>query len=66
MKKIFASLTLAAFMLGATAFAYAQAPEAKPMTKMSHKKKGKHKKHHAAAPSATTPSATTPTTPKKK
>jgi hypothetical protein len=69
MKKIFASLTLAAFMLGgATAYAYAQAPEAKPMTKMatSHKKKSKKKKHHASAPSATTPSATTPTTPKKK
>lgn len=67
MKKIFVSLTLAAFMLGATAFAYAQAPEAKPMTKMSHKKKGKHKKHHGATPSATTPTTpTAPTTPKKK
>jgi hypothetical protein len=58
MKKIFASLTLAAFMLGATtAFALAQDPAAKTMAKTatSHKKKSKKRRHHASATSATTP-----------
>jgi hypothetical protein len=62
MKKIFASLTLAAFMLGgATAFAYAQDSAAKPMAKTvtSHKRKSKKKRHHASATHAT-PSAATP------
>jgi uncharacterized protein YxeA len=64
MKKIFASLTLAAFMLGATtAFAHEQTPAAKPMAKSmtSGKKKGKRKhKHHHSAASAATPSAAAP------
>jgi hypothetical protein len=67
MKKIFASLTLAAFLLsGATAFANTinQATNSAPkMTATSGKKKSKrkHRRHHAAATSAT-PSAA----PKKK
>jgi hypothetical protein len=40
MKKIFASLTLAAFMLGATtAFAYPPTTSAKTVAKKKHKKK---------------------------
>ena len=53
MKKLFASLTLAAFMLcGVTAFAHSQDSVA---TTMSSKKKSKkkHKRHHSTA-SATT------------
>jgi hypothetical protein len=70
MKKIFASLTLAAFMLvGATAFTYAQDPPAKEPAKMAPKKKAAPKKKKAA-PAATTdatPAAATPKpTPKKK
>jgi hypothetical protein len=63
MKKIFASLTLAAFVLtGATAFAYAKnqgagAP-AKTMTSGKKKGKKKHKRHHAAT--SATPSAAAP------
>jgi hypothetical protein len=63
MKKIFASLTLAAFVLtGATAFAYAKnqgagAP-AKTMTGGKKKGKRKHKRHHAAT--SATPSAAAP------
>ena len=66
MKKIFASLTLAAFMLsGATAFANTKnqaTNSAAKMTTTSGKKKGKrkHKRHHAAT--SATPSAA----PKKK
>jgi hypothetical protein len=64
MKKIFASLTLAAFMLsGATAFAHArtQATNSTAKTATSHKKKSKRKsRHHASATSATTPSAAAP------
>jgi len=64
MKKIFASLTLAAFMLsGATAFANTnnQATNSAPkMTMTSGKKKSKrkHKRHHSAT--SATPSAATP------
>jgi hypothetical protein len=63
MKKIFASLTLAAFVLtGATAFAYAknQGAGAPAKTMMGGKKKGKkkHKRHHAAA--SATPGAAAP------
>jgi len=63
MKKIFASLTLAALMLGAApAFANAQAPEAKMTAKTAttNKKKSKKKRHHASASSAATPSAAAP------
>ncbi len=65
MKKIFASLTLAAFVLtGATAFAYAKnqgagAP-AKTMTSGKKKGKKKHKRHHAAAATSAAPSAAAP------
>ena len=65
MKKIFASLTLAAFMLsGATAFANTKNQTTNPAPKApttSGKKKGKrkHKRHHAAATSAT-PGAAAP------
>ncbi|MBO0726140.1 MAG: hypothetical protein J2P52_11115 [Blastocatellia bacterium] len=49
MKKIFASLTLAAFMLGATtAFAYTPNPSPTAVAKKKHKKKKK------AAKAATT------------
>ena len=42
MKKIFASLTLAAFMLGATtAFAYTPNPSPTAVAKKKHKKKKK-------------------------
>jgi hypothetical protein len=64
MKKIFASLTLAAFMLsGATAFANTknQATNSAPkMTATSGKKKSKrkHKRHHSAT--SATPSAAAP------
>jgi hypothetical protein len=63
MKKIFACLTLAAFMLGgATAFAYAQDPAAKPPAKTatSHKRKTKKKRHHASTTHAAAPSAAAP------
>ena len=71
MKKIFASLTLAAFVLtGATAFAYAKnqgagAP-AKTMTSAKKKGKKKHKRHHAAATSAAPSAAPSAAAPKKK
>ena len=61
MKKIFASLTLAAFVLsGATAFANTKNQAANSSAKMaptSGKKKGKrkHKRHHSAT--SATPSA---------
>jgi hypothetical protein len=61
MKMVFASLTLAAFMLsGATAFAHTrtQAADSTAKTATSHKKKGKRKSRpHASAKSATTPGA---------
>jgi hypothetical protein len=63
MKKIFACLTLAAFMLGgATAFAQAQDPAGKTMAKTStsHKRKSKRKRHHASATNAAAPSAAAP------
>jgi hypothetical protein len=63
MKKIFACLTLAAFMLGgATAFAHAQDPAAKATAKTatSHKKKSKRKRHHASATNVAAPSAAAP------
>lgn len=63
MKKIFACLTLAAFMLGgATAFAHAQDPAAKmtPKTATSHKRKSKKRRHHASASHAAAPSAAAP------
>lgn len=68
MKKIFASVTLAAFMLvGATAFA--QDPPAKDTAKTAPKKKAAPKKKKAtpAATTDATPAAATPKpTPKKK
>jgi len=56
MKKIFASLTLAAFMLGGvTAFAYTPKHSASP-TMSSKKKHNKRKhKHHSTAPASTQP-----------
>jgi len=63
MKKIFAGLTLAAFMLGgATAFAHAQDPAAKTTAKTatSHKRKSKKRRHQASATNAATPSAAAP------
>ena len=54
MKKIFASLALAAFMLGSvTAFAYPPKHPANP-TADSKKKKKKHKKHHTTTGATTT------------
>ena len=54
MKKIFASLALAAFMLGSvTAFAYPPSHSANHMAS-SKKKKKKHKKHHTTTSAATT------------
>jgi len=63
MKKIFASLTLAAFVLsGASAFANTknQATNSAPKMTTSGKKKGKrkHKRHHSAT--SATPSAAAP------
>jgi hypothetical protein len=63
MKKIFASVTLAAFMLvGGTAFAYTQDPPAKESAKMAPKKKSTKKKKKKVAPATTdaTPAAMTP------
>jgi len=59
MKKIFASLTLAAFMLsGVTAFAHTKSQAAnsaaKTTTSSKKKSKRKHRRHHSAT-SATTP-----------
>ena len=65
MKKIFASLTLAAFLLsGATAFASTKNQATNSAPKMSatsgkKKSKRKHRRHHAAATSAT-PGAAAP------
>jgi hypothetical protein len=54
MKKIFASLTLAALMLsGATAFAYTQTPPPSPTMTAKKKGKKKHKHHHSSASAAT-------------
>jgi len=54
MKKIFASLALAAFMLGSvTAFAYPPKHPANP-TAVSKKKKKKHKKHQTTTGATTT------------
>ena len=54
MKKIFASLTLAALMLsGATAFAYTQTPPPSPTMTTKKKGKKKHHKHHHSSASAT-------------
>jgi len=56
MKKIFASLALAAFMLGSvTAFAYQPNQSGNQMARSKKKSKKKHKRRH------TTTSATTPT-----
>jgi hypothetical protein len=69
MKKIFASVTLAAFMLvGATAFAYAQDPPAKETAKTAPKKKAapKKKKTTPATTEATPTAATPKPAPKKK
>ncbi len=63
MKKIFACLTLAAFMLGgATAFAHAQDPAGNTTAKTatSHKRKSKKRSHNASATNAAAPGATAP------
>ena len=53
MKKIFASLMLAAFMLGSvTAFAYTPKHSASPTMSSKKKHKKKHK-HHSVAPAST-------------
>jgi hypothetical protein len=67
MKKIFASVTLAAFMLvGSTAFAYTQDPPPADMTKKKAAPKKKKTTTAKAEPTEAKPTPTPKAAPKKK